>query len=414
MAKNPEVFETPFDTYRATKVIGEGGSGRVFHVTNNSGASLALKCLRPELATSEKRKRFKNEIDFCTKHNHPNLLQVQDRGLVDWGGKSTLFYVMPYYPSTLREQIEKRTASPNDILRIFGQILDGVEVIHLRKSVHRDLKPENILHDPVSNLFVVADLGIAHFEEDIIATVVETKASDKLLNISYSAPEQRARGSTVDARADIYALGQMLNEMFTGTIPEGAGHRTIADVSPSCSYLDALVEKMRQQIPANRCQTIEDVKKELIGRKNQFISLQELDAKRNEVVFSGLRTALEPIIITEAQWDPSETLTLTLNRNPENGWSQHFRNPKYSTSYMANLSPVNFQFLGKTVMVRVQESYAQNAINQFKEWAPKVTAQLQEELDKIAIKNEQEQRRRLEQEIAAADAKARVNASLRI
>src|SRR3990172_5331647 len=102
MATNPETFETVFDTYGFVSVIGEGGAGRVFEVRNSAGLTLALKCLRPELASSEKRKRFKNEIDFCAKNRHPNLIHVVDWGVVEWNGKKTPFYVMPRYLSTLR------------------------------------------------------------------------------------------------------------------------------------------------------------------------------------------------------------------------------------------------------------------------------------------------------------------------
>ncbi len=183
MAKNPETFETAFDTYHIIGVIGEGGAGRVFEVKTSSGPTLALKCLRPELASTEKRKRFKNEIDFCSENTHPNLIHVLDWGVAEWDGKRTPFYVMPKYAGTLRGLMEKKIAS-GAVLRAFGQILDGVEAAHLLGVTHRDLKPENILFDPKQGLFVVADLGIAHFEEEIIATAVETKRGERLEGIS--------------------------------------------------------------------------------------------------------------------------------------------------------------------------------------------------------------------------------------
>ncbi len=62
MAKAPQAFETLSDTYSVTGVIGEGGSGRVFVVKDTSGKMYALKCLFPHLSTTQKRKRFKNEV----------------------------------------------------------------------------------------------------------------------------------------------------------------------------------------------------------------------------------------------------------------------------------------------------------------------------------------------------------------
>ena len=63
-------FETPFESYPAKKVIGEGGAGRVYEATNDSGEIVAIKCLAPERITSERQKRFKNEIGFCQSQNH--------------------------------------------------------------------------------------------------------------------------------------------------------------------------------------------------------------------------------------------------------------------------------------------------------------------------------------------------------
>ena len=412
MAKNPEKFETAFDNYVVISVIGEGGAGRVFEVKDSSGITLALKCLRPELVSSEKRRRFKNEIDFCSKNKYPNLIHVLDYGVAEWEGKKTPFYVMPRYAGTLRGLMEKKVP-PDMVLHVFGQILDGVEAAHLLGVTHRDLKPENILYDPEQKLFVVADLGIAHFEEEILATVVETKKGEKLLNIGYSAPEQRAKGSPVDKRADIYALGQIFNEMFTGSVPEGAGHPTIASVAPEFTYLDSLVEKMRQQNPAARPQSIEDVKKELIGRKNEFIALQGLDAKKKEVVRAVVPGEVEPVTITDYLWERGK-LTLTLNRSPENGWVQRFWRPTDSISYISSLPPTAYQFQGNMVVIDVEDRYAQNAIDQFKNWSPGATRAFQTEVTGAAQQAEHKQRKQLEQEIAEAEAKARVNSTLKI
>ena len=209
MAKAPKVFETLSDTYAVTGVVGEGGSGRVFAVKDSAGAAYALKCLFPHLVTTQKRKRFKNEIDFCSKQRQPNLIQVIDFGLVAWEGAKVPFYVMPLLPMTLRRLLDQKLPSTR-VLPLFSQVLDGVEAAHKLGVTHRDLKPENILYDTEHDRLLIADFGIAHFEEEIIATAVETKAADKLLNIRYSAPEQREKGAPVDLRADIFALGLIL------------------------------------------------------------------------------------------------------------------------------------------------------------------------------------------------------------
>jgi serine/threonine protein kinase len=294
-----------------------------------------------------------------------------------------------------------------EVLCIFSQILDGVEAAHLLGVTHRDLKPENILYDPSQRLFVVADFGIAHFEAEIIATAVETKKGDKLLNIRYSAPEQRTKGSPVDNRADIYALGQILNELFTGAVPDGAGHATIASVAADFTYLDALVEEMRQQNPSARPSSIADVKKNLIGHKNQFVALQMLDAKKREVVLVAEPGRVEPVTITSIEWDRGK-LTLTLNRTPESGWIERFSEPLGKLGYMANLAPAMYRFLGNLVVIDVAEAYVQNAVNNFNNWSPDVTRNYQTDVIKVAQEEERKLRSRLEREQADADARVRV------
>jgi serine/threonine protein kinase len=104
-------------------------------------------------------------------------------------------------------------------MAIFSQILDGVEAAHLQNVIHRDLKPENILCDQNFATIAIADFGTARFTEDILATAIETGPSQRLANFQYAAPEQRTVGGDVQATADIYALGLMLNELFTGSVP---------------------------------------------------------------------------------------------------------------------------------------------------------------------------------------------------
>jgi serine/threonine protein kinase len=76
MTKQALIFDTPFDTYTSSSVIGEGGTGRVYVVTNGAGEEFALKCLKPECIRSERIKRFKNEIQFCQHCSHPNIVSV--------------------------------------------------------------------------------------------------------------------------------------------------------------------------------------------------------------------------------------------------------------------------------------------------------------------------------------------------
>src|SRR5260370_4254575 len=209
------VFETPFTQYIGTDIIGEGGAGRVYKATGDDSNAYAIKLLDSTKATGEKMKRFKNEVEFCRRNRHPNIIAVSDNGNVVDGKKDSPFYVMPLYAGSLRTLLAAGI-SPDKVLYYFSQLLDGVEAAHLQKVVYRDLKPENVLYDEVQDRLLVADFGIAHFEVEDVYTDADTSPNDKLANFQYAAPEQRRRGAKVEYPADIYALGLILNEMFTG------------------------------------------------------------------------------------------------------------------------------------------------------------------------------------------------------
>ena len=135
--------------------------------------------------------------------------------------------------------------------------------------MHRDLKPENILHDRRNDRLAIADFGVAQFSEDLIATLVETAPTQRLANFQYAAPEQRTPGGTITAQTDIYALGLILNEMFTGNVPHGTQFRVIGDVAPAFAFLDPLILQMLAQSPSERPGSIGDIKGSIsvIGRK---------------------------------------------------------------------------------------------------------------------------------------------------
>src|SRR5664280_2199769 len=148
------VFETATNTYVTKGSIGDGGCGTVYQVTDTDGETFALKLL--------------------------------DEGVWLDGAKRLPFYVMPLYDSTLRKLMD--TGIPqHEVLRLFNDVLDGVEAAHLQNVVHRDLKPENLLISLPGRRVVVADFGVAHFEEEDLFTAVQTRAGDRLAKYLYSA-----------------------------------------------------------------------------------------------------------------------------------------------------------------------------------------------------------------------------------
>lgn len=244
------IIHTAFSDYELVEQIGQGGNGRVFSAKNKSDELFAVKFIERDKSNA-KLKRFKNEIHFCENHSHKNIVKILDRGYAFLNEKDYVFYVMPLYESTLKKKMESGLL-PDDAINIFIGILEGLNYAHKHETIHRDIKPENILFAKDSMEPVICDFGIAHFAEEDLLTIIETKATDRMANFQYSAPEQRHRGGNVCYQTDIYALALILNEMFTSEIPQAAGHKTIKDVNPDYAYLDDVFSQLYKQNPEER------------------------------------------------------------------------------------------------------------------------------------------------------------------
>ncbi len=406
--KKKVVFHTTFATYSVIGKIGEGGSGRIFEVADDSGERWAVKLLDAAKATRERSKRFKNELMFCLRNKHPNIVTVVDHGIAAEGEKASPFYVMPRYKGSLRNLLG--SGIPQDkVLRYFANILDGVEAAHFRDVAHRDLKPENILYDAPNDLLLVADFGIARFEEDELYTAVETKDSARLANFQYAAPEQRSRGLNVDRRADIYALGLVLNEMFTGQVPYGTGYRTIGQSTPDYAYLDELVSVMLRQSPEERFPTIEVIKAQLIGRRKEFVTRQRLSELKDTVI--PVTEADDPLIadpprLIDLDWDRG-TLTLFLSQPVNNLWVEALQNMG-SYSSIPTKEPSAFRFSGEKATIRAEENEVQGIIDHFKEWLPRANQVYANRLQEDRKQKEAAKRQQLRREIQEQEARQRI------
>ena len=166
---------------------------------------------------------------------------------------------MPYYPQTFRK-IMVQIKDAHNKLDLYISLIDAVHYAHTTGCWHRDIKPENIMFDESNNELILTDFGIAHIVEDFIKTDIETKAGSRLANFQYASPEQRQVGGSVDHRSDIYSLGLILNELFTGNLPWGHDYQKIQSTNPDFEFLDLLVEKMLKQNPNERIQSLSELK----------------------------------------------------------------------------------------------------------------------------------------------------------
>jgi serine/threonine protein kinase len=406
------VLETASQTYRAIEPLGEGGSGRVYRAIEGND-EVAVKVLDPAKAQGDKRKRFINELHFGLRNTHKHLIKVLDHGVVALNNDSAPFFVMPYYRSSLRRTIAEGIR-PEVALKYFGQLLDGVEAAHLLGVVHRDIKPENVLRDPDADLLVISDFGIARFVEEDLFTLVETAPNARLANFQYAAPEQRRKGATADHRSDIFALGCILNEMFTKEVPHGTGYKSIASVAPDYAYLDGIVERMLRQDPLDRLPSVAEVKKHLLANQVEWVTLQRLSSINRTVIAESDvddPLILDPVRVIGVDYR-SGSLILKLSQPVTPKWIQALRS--ISRTAVLGAGPEHFQFRGDEAAVSVSEGGAVQTVEYFKKWITGATEQYRQQL--IAEKQRQaaELRRQVQQQREEEQRRLRVLKRIKI
>lgn len=354
-----------FDTYIVQGQIGEGGFSEVFEASDEGGERFALKLLKANLPTS-KRKRLKNELRFLEQVRHKNIVRVLDHGEHEVQNKRRAFLVMPLFPKTFRQAlVDVKNADAK--MQLYFQLLDGVEAAHLSRVWHRDLKPENILWNPSSGELVVSDFGIAHFSEDNLATWVETQASDRLANFLYAAPEQKTRSAAVDGRADIFALGMLLVEFFTGTLPLGEGYPQISSRAPGHSYLDDIGARMIRNDPRERYSSIDDIKQEIAAASRTQVARQLLDEVSKVVINRRATQELVPVAVVDWDWD-NNSLVAILNQPPPGDWINVLRNESFRHTAFMGQGPGTASVTGNRLKVRADEDQVSQQQGHVQEW----------------------------------------------
>jgi serine/threonine protein kinase len=381
MLKKGIVLESIFDEYTIIEQIGQGGNATVFKANNTDNEIYAIKVIDRNKANKKSIKRFKNEIYFCLKNEHPNIIKVLDYGKYINGNLNCIFYVMPYYESTLKGII-KESIKPEIIIDIYMKILSGIEFAHKNKVWHRDIKPENILYSKSTKEIVIADFGIAHFYENQIKTIVETKITERLANFLYAAPEQKTDTQLVNGRADIYALGLILNEMFTKKIIHGTNYIKIGDIDSNYSYLDDLVERLIIQKPEDRLYPVRIIKTELMINSSIASKNIELEKIINTEIFKedANDTFTEPEIIDMNYADGN--LNIFLDKITPDLWNQLLVSGRYSHSHSSHYSPRTFNAgickekkstYFSAVLQEKDNHLVESIYTSFKSWIPDYT-----------------------------------------
>src|SRR5438552_9278553 len=194
--------------YRIIALLGVGGMGEVYRADDLTlGQSVALKFLPDDAAHDEALlERFRNEVRIARRVSHPNVCRVYDVGEVD----GQTFFTMEYVDGEDLASLLRRIGRlPNDkAVEIARQLCAGLAAAHTKGVLHRDLKPANIMLDGRGRA-KITDFGLAVGVED------DKGGAEVSGTPAYMAPEQLAgRGASV--QSDIYALGLVLYEVFTG------------------------------------------------------------------------------------------------------------------------------------------------------------------------------------------------------
>ncbi len=254
--------------YQIIEKLGEGGMGVVYKAQDLSlDRPVALKFLPPSIAASgQDKSRFVQEAKAAAALNHPNICTIY--GIEEAEGNT--FIAMELVDGkTLRDSTQ--TFSMKQTIDIGIQIADGLAAAHEKGIVHRDIKPENIMIRK-DGIVQIMDFGLAKLR----GASRLTKAGTMVGTVGYMSPEQ-VQGQDTDQRTDIFSLGVILYELFSGQSPFKGVHETaiiyeivnvdavpISTLKPEINpELDAIVLECMAKEKTERYQSAAEVAKEL-------------------------------------------------------------------------------------------------------------------------------------------------------
>ncbi|MBX7219383.1 MAG: protein kinase [Blastocatellia bacterium] len=267
--------------YRLERLLGKGGMGAVYEATDlRLGRRVALKILINRIGNDPGiLRRFEREARAAARLSHPGIVTVFDFGHIS---PEIAFLVMEYVAgSTLREVLKQQgKLACNEATGYLRPLLEAIQQAHEAGVVHRDLKPENILVVPSGKsgaTVKILDFGLARLQPLEVDKLESLTAPGMIMGtFGYMAPEQMV-GDPVDARSDIFALGVLMAEMFTGKRPFTS--QTYTGLLQETLYgeyhfptedavsrrLGAVIEKCLCKNPADRWQTVAVLHKELLS-----------------------------------------------------------------------------------------------------------------------------------------------------
>ena len=264
--------------YEVSHHIGSGGMAAVYAgVQPVIGKKVAIKVLSRMLSSDHSMvERFVQEARAVNQIRHHNIVDIFALGELPDGRAYCVMELLT--GETLKDRLRHGSPTYEEVVSILSQICEGLDAAHRSNVVHRDLKPDNIflVESNRGSVVKILDFGIAKLLDSETAPAQRTRAGILMGTPEYMSPEQ-CSGRDVDARADIYLLGVMMYEMFTGRLPFAAATpimtinahvsdkptdpRMYADLPPQ---LRALILECLEKEPKDRPQTALEVRDQLI------------------------------------------------------------------------------------------------------------------------------------------------------
>jgi tRNA A-37 threonylcarbamoyl transferase component Bud32 len=204
--------------YTLEREIGEGGISHVFLARHSLlKRPVAVKVLKPALATDEMVTRFEREVQLCSRLSHPNTIEIYDYGRTREG---TFYYAMEYLDGlSLEDLVAREGRLPvSRVVHALRQVCGSLKEAHDRGLVHRDVKPHNLMlcrHGGELDVVKVLDFGLVKELENAHTRDI-TQFARVLGTPLYMAPERLRNPADADARADVYALGAVAFFLLTG------------------------------------------------------------------------------------------------------------------------------------------------------------------------------------------------------
>ncbi len=248
--------------FRNLEKLGSGGFAEVWRVSRRTDNSLFAKKILIDEST-EAIKRFHREVRIFSKLDHPRIVKVLDIHL----DNKPYWYVMPLYKYSLFDKLSEVIHNKSEIFTIYTAIIEGMEYAHNQGVIHRDLKPENILMNDFTDI-AISDFGLGRTLD--AKTSRKTQTGDAFGTFLYMAPEQMIDAKHADERSDIYSLGRMLYELYTGALTSLDQELTRLPVG-----ISMIVDKCTKREPQERFQTVGEL-------LNSFHAIFDIDKIRDE------------------------------------------------------------------------------------------------------------------------------------